>query len=160
MSKNYHYFSVALLVVFVTFVAGCGGGTGGPQTFRVEGTVTHNGVPVEGAAITFYVTGGAGTPGLARTDASGKYRLQTAYGAIGTTPGEYAVTVDKRVEVATGRRVREEFRNPDTGVMEMQEVDEIVLENRLPVRYASPQTTPFMATVEAKRLNTFDFTLE
>jgi len=115
---------------------------------------------VEGAAVTFNLASGEGTPGYTRTDANGKYRLQTVYGAMGTTPGEYIVTIDKRMEIPTGKKVMEPYRDDETGEERRREVDEMTIENKLPVLYASVQSTPFKVTVEAKRLNIHDFTLE
>ena len=99
----HHYFSAIVLFVLVVFAAGCSGNKG-PKTYSVEGTVTHNGAPIEGASVAFYAADGNGIGAGANTDSSGKYRLQTAAGAPGTTAGTYTVTVSKRTSVPTGKK--------------------------------------------------------
>ena len=147
------YFSATLLIVLVTFVAGCGGGV--LKTNRVEGIVTHQGAPLAEASVTFYPAGSGTTPAFGKTDASGKYCLQTLAGAVdaGTTPGEYTVTISKRKAVPTGRKI-----SKGDGTDELE--DELTMQETLPAKYTTVQSTPFKAIVENKQVNTFDFTLE
>ena len=149
--RYHHYFSAISLLILVTFVAGCGGGST-LKTYRVEGTVTHNGQPVADASLTFYPIGGQHA-GFAKTDAQGKYKLSTNAGAAeaGTVPGEYTVTVSKQISVLTGKK----FRGADGG-----EYNEETTKETLPAKYTTVQNTPFKVTVEAKRLNEIDFALE
>jgi len=151
-----HHFSVTLIVL-ILFAAGCGGSSG-PKTYRVEGTVTHNGIPLEGASVTFTSADGAGTGTSAggRTDANGKYTLMSSFGANGAEPGTYNVTISKREAVNTGQKVL--GKGPDG---EDTMVDEVISREVLPAQYASSRNTPFKGvTVETKPLNTHDFNLE
>jgi len=152
------YFSTIALLFLVTVVMGCGGG-GKLKTYRVEGTVTYNGAPVEGASVAFNpVKDGVGKPGFAKTDATGKYRLSTTAGNVGagTTPGEYAVTVKKEEAYSTGRTERREASGDQPA-----HVEQIMgMRNALPKEYATVHDTPFKFTVEAKSLNEFDMTLK
>jgi hypothetical protein len=151
MTTTYHFSAIALLTL-VTLIAGCGGGSSTLKTYRVEGTVTHNGQPVADASLTFYPIGGQ-HPGYAKTDTHGKYKLSTTAGAVeaGTVPGEYTVTVSKQIIVPTGKKVR----GADGG-----EYNEETTKETLPLKYTTVQNTPFKVTVEAKRLNEMNFALE
>src|SRR5262245_1264000 len=78
-----------LMVVFALGgVVGCGGGLK-----SVEGLVTLDGVPVEGASVSF-TPEGEGQPAFGVTDSNGKFVLQTINKA-GANPGTYKVTVTK-----------------------------------------------------------------
>jgi len=66
----------------------------------VEGIVTLDGVPVEGAELIFYpVDHETGEGASGRTDEKGYYRISSARGAPdkGTTAGEYAVTISQYI---------------------------------------------------------------
>ena len=156
MTQTFHRsFSTITLFVFVALMAGCGGSSG-PKTYRVEGTVTHNGSPVEGASVSFVPTDGSGSSAGGRTDASGKYTLMTSFGAVGASPGTYNVTLSKKEAVRTGKKIPSSDENGQE-VM----VDETVAKETLPKDYSSAQSTPLKdITVEAKSPNTFDFDLK
>jgi hypothetical protein len=101
----FHYnrfFSLLTFVCLLTLLSGCG--PGGPPVQYVEGIVTLDGVPVEGANVNFgpkqaseesnaaLVAGGI-------TDAQGKYTISAVSGGKiggGTTVGEYVVSVVKK----------------------------------------------------------------
>lgn len=78
----------------LTLIAGCGGGGGGPA-IPVNGVVTMDDKPFDGAAVTFYAeTGGMG--GSARTGSDGKFVILGGDGkSKGLPPGKYKVTVSK-----------------------------------------------------------------
>ena len=151
----HHYFSAISLLILVTFAAGCDSGSK-MKTYRVEGTVTHNGEPLADASLTFYPVSGEHS-GYAKTDANGKYKLSTNAGVAeaGTVPGEYTVTISKRTSVPTGKTLTElgddgkPYSYPET---KMQET--------LPAKYTIVKETPFKATVEAKKVNECNFALE
>ena len=86
-------------IIFLLF-AGCGERPNYTPTEMVEGVVTLDGVPVEGAEVTFYPTvSGIGESAMGKTDNKGHYRLSSMKGAPGkgTVAGEYGVTVSKWV---------------------------------------------------------------
>jgi len=153
---TYRHFTAIVLLVFVAFVAGCGGSTG-PKAYPVEGVVTLKGTPVEGVTISFTPNEGTGTSSGGTTDASGKYTLRTSFGTDGAGPGTYTVTLSKSEVVLTGNKTRS--MNEETGREE--EYDEKIRKETLPEKYTSARNTPFKGiTVETVKLNTIDFELE
>ena len=152
--KYHHFFTSVLLVCSLLFLSGCGG-SNVLKTNRVEGTVTYHGEPLANASLTFYPEGEGSTPAIGKTDEKGMYLLQTLQGAAqaGTTPGEYVITISKKEQIPSGRKVR-------GGDNYDEMVDEMISKELLPVKYTVKGTTPFKVTVEAKKTNTFNFDLE
>ena len=145
-------FYCVVLIVSSLCVLGCGAKV---KTEFVEGTVTYKGAPVEGADISFSpvdISGGA-SPAYGKTDAQGKYKIQTQQGATyaGTTPGEYKVAIAKTVGIPTGEKIT----NPMGEVYEVMRYEEV-----LPQAYYYITSTPLRATVTAGGPNKFDFDLE
>ena len=152
MTQTYYHFTAFVLIILVAFAAGCS--DSGPKTYPVEGVITHNGEPVEGATVTF--TAASATSAMARTGAGGKYTLVATSGAAGAEEGTYTVTISKKEAVPTGRKVP--GIGPDG---EDAMVDEMAVKELLPTAYGSAQNTPLKnIAVEAKKLNTHDFNLE
>ena len=89
--------AVSALVTVGIVLTGCSSSSR-PPTYPVTGTVTWQGKPLAGAAITFVPTG-EGEAASAITDAEGKYALTTWEAGDGARPGEYRVKVSKQ-EVA------------------------------------------------------------
>jgi len=92
--------SLALTLVLgaAVFACGCGG-----RVTTVEGTVTLDGKPVEGATVSFIPVGEKGQSANGFTDATGKYSLTTGTGKKkGALAGEYKVTVTKSEAMTTG----------------------------------------------------------
>ncbi len=91
MKKN---FTILLLVLlaFCVVATGCAK----KKTFvPVEGTLTLNGEPVEGATVCFVpVDGNVGAAAAGTTDASGHFTVTTGSDA-GCVPADYKVTVYK-----------------------------------------------------------------
>jgi hypothetical protein len=80
-----------LLVAGLAALAGCG-----TKTHIVEGTVTLDGAPVDGATIVFMPEGGQGQQGVGITDAAGKFQLNNSSSKDGGLPaGTYKVLVTK-----------------------------------------------------------------
>lgn len=79
---------LAVAVLFSGTLSGCGGGgSGGPKTVRVSGTVTLQGKPLEGASVYFM---SEKFSGFGKTNAEGHYEL--VQGAI---PGTNKVYISK-----------------------------------------------------------------
>lgn len=141
-----------ILAGFAVVLTGCGGGSV-LKTEYVEGTVTYKDAPLTEASIAFSpVDASKGTPAYGRTDAQGKYKLQTQLGAVnkGTTPGEYVVIISKSENVPTGKQEKDS----DGNMVDITETKTLV-----PTIYGSATKSPLRATV-VKGKNTFDFTLE
>lgn len=89
MSRCLSAAAVAALVI------GCG--ESGPKLVPVTGTVTHNGKPLEGAAVSFFPdlsTNKEARAGEDVTGPSGNYKVMTK-GRSGLAPGKYHVVVSK-----------------------------------------------------------------
>ena len=85
-------------VPLVLVAVGCGGPRG-PKVEYVEGTVTLDGSPVEGASVGYSpINRAVGLPAAGKTDAKGRYRLTAVGGGkqgAGTVIGDYAVSITK-----------------------------------------------------------------
>ncbi len=82
-----------LFVLPLALVAAAAVGCG-PGLSKVEGTVTWNGSPVEGATVVFVPESGTGPQAEGITDSSGRFSLSTG-NKPGAKAGTYAVTVQK-----------------------------------------------------------------
>ena len=91
------FFAVSLIGFFLLGLAGCSNPDS--KYAKVEGTITYNGEPVEGATVTFQSTTAGGESASGVTGAGGKYSVTSVYavqGGAGVLPGDYMVTVSKR----------------------------------------------------------------
>jgi hypothetical protein len=147
---------VAFAVVVAT---GCG--KRGPAVEKVEGTVTLDGAPLEGATVLFSPAGG-GLPAAGRTESGGAFRLATTMpglkGAAGAAAGDYVVLVTK---VETPPVVEVPTDHPDygkapmpTGAEKQSKVKYVV-----PQSYGDPAKSPLKATVK-QGTNTFKFEID
>ncbi|MDO5308402.1 MAG: carboxypeptidase-like regulatory domain-containing protein [Planctomycetia bacterium] len=137
-----------LLLCVLTFVVGCGKKY--IKTEGVTGTVTVDGEPVEGCNVYFIPADANGANGYARTDASGKYQLQTQQGQAlaGTTPGKYKVRFDYQVSVDTGKTMEE---NGET-------IPVLDSKSAIAKKYNNENTSGYEVEV-VPGANTFDFEL-
>lgn len=118
-------------------VAGCG--PAGPDVQFVEGVVTLDGKPLDGATVTFLPVDKTGISAAGKTDAAGRFRLNATQGkkyGKGTVVGDYVVTVTKLFW-------REQAVEPD---------------HITPLIYEDSKKSPLKATI-AKGRNTFEFGL-
>ena len=98
MQRFTAFFALTVSGFFVLVLTGCGNPDG--RYTKVEGTITYNQQPVEGASVTFApVNGGEGTePAAGTTDENGHFVLTSSKavkGGSGVLPGEYTVLVSK-----------------------------------------------------------------
>jgi hypothetical protein len=84
-----HLLSIIAIVPLLV-VLGCNS-VDHPDLGYVEGTVTLDGEPVEGAYITFFQQGSR--PSSGKTDENGYYELYYTNTAKGATPGEHTVRI-------------------------------------------------------------------
>ena len=86
----------AITLMLLSAVAGCGGSPG-PETAYVSGTVTMNGAPVTAGLVMFYpsVSKGenSGKPAQGDLDSSGEFTLRTYGSSDGAVVGEHIITV-------------------------------------------------------------------
>jgi hypothetical protein len=115
--------------------SGCSGGL---ALIPVEGTVTLDGQPVEGASVLFEPKGG-GKPATGTTDAAGKFVLTTIEPGDGAVPGANKVAVIRVNVVGT---------KPVGGDAESGDMEEEV-EYVTPIEYANTRTSPLTIEVES-----------
>lgn len=132
-----------LLLLVAATIAGCGRPDG---LVPVSGTVTMDGVPLEGAFVMFHPQPGVnGNGGNASTDATGKFTMRSPQGKRGIFPGDYSITVSRRKPTAQQEEQMKEAkargRPPMIGMEDMPEL--------LPQAYTRPQTSPLRASVGA-----------
>jgi hypothetical protein len=114
------------VILLALLASGCGSG---PE-LAVHGVVTLDGVPLDGAAVTFYPEEKAGgTGGSARTGTDGKFVLVGPKRQAGLPPGKYKVTVSKLKG------------GPVTDEPVLAAVTEAEAKNDLPAIYSNPAET-------------------
>jgi len=146
---------VGLITVLAT---GCGS-----SLVKTEGVVKLDGVPVEGATVTFSSEDGSKSySGF--TDSTGKFVLQSGE-KTGAAPGNYKVTVVKTPKVAGGESMKpgdpeylkqmakeagKDKSKVAPGMAMYQKSSAPKVESELPAVYALSTTTTLTATVPAK----------
>lgn len=159
-------FSVLALALVI---AGCG--TPGPRVYKAGGTVTYNGQPVSGAAVTFKYEDG--NSAAASTDAAGKFNLTYMGNPKGAAAGKCTVAVSKIAGPAgmtppSGPASKDPMEM--TKMMQKMGEDQLkkaesgqstAPKNELPAKYAEFSTSGFsfeITTDESK--NNFDIPLK
>lgn len=122
---------------------GCGSGN---TTIPVEGVVTLDGQPLEGAAVNF-VPDPKGRPAHGETDAAGKFQLSTFAPGDGAIPGVHKVGVSK-IEKPVGAPGltpdgKPQLSGPPTGLGPPPMPKALV-----PAKYLNPSTSGITVTVE------------
>ena len=139
------------LTVLLVAAAGCDGLR---TPVPVNGTVTLDGTPVEGATVTFHLLGDdkEGRPATGQTDRTGTFHLKTG-NEVGARPGEYKVVIVKNVladpklkmpdfpDTPEGRNQREHFVWKHFGD------DQPPYRNVLPDKYGDLKVTPLTCKV-------------
>lgn len=129
--------------------AGCGGAKG-PLRVPVVGTVMLDDAPLSAAVVEFFpVSQVAGNGGHGRTGSSGRYEVATWQGKKGLPPGDYRVTIEKRV-MPDGSDFP--FDSDDWP-------DKSVTRQILPAKYAARQNSVLKVTVTEESADC-DFALE
>ena len=152
------FFATVFLGFFVLVSIGCGN----PDSnfVKVEGTVSYNGTPVDGAIITFMPVDQSGTSGSGGTDASGRYTLNSPGAAregSGVLPGEYTVLIQKEevtsilgpdtIALQQGQITEEDYRKR----MDAKGIDSdsrTEVKDLLPVKYRRANLSPLKVTVD------------
>jgi hypothetical protein len=153
MSKMLPALMTVVLLVAVVLGGGCGYRR--PARVPVEGTVTFDGEPLEGASVMLFPEAG-GRPANAVTDAAGTFTLSTYGGKDGAKPGRYKVVVTKtELTKAAAKRAEKmaaaaENAAADGGTTETA----MALSDRdyrqvVPERYANPDTSGLTVEITA-----------
>ncbi len=142
MRSNY------LLLTLVTLgTVGCGGG---PFDFApVEGVVTLDGQPVEGAIVRFISQARTednlqGPSSYGMTDADGHFTLKTEHGDRGAVVGTHNVAISTKQAKLVDPTKSDEI--------------EVIAEERIPTRYRSGQQLPFEVPSSGTKEATFSLT--
>ena len=125
-------------------------GCGGIRRYPVQGVVTLDGKPEKDAAITFIPASG-GRPGLAFTDAAGRFAIREAGMVDGLVPGRYQVVVFKAI-MSSVRTVRGPAPGPHPDgepvpLIEIPIGDQKIERYIVPERYSRPDTSGLEVTV-------------
>ncbi len=150
-----------VLVAFSVILTGCGEEK--LDTSYVEGVVTLNDKPVEGAKVFFSpVDPQVGISATGKTDAAGKYTLTandaTAEHGAGTIPAEYYVMIEKS-EVVGEALSREELEESGQSFDESGLSQDTEIKHHLPERYADPIDSGLKVTVKEGENLDVDFEL-
>jgi hypothetical protein len=84
---------ICCIALFAVVIGAQGCGPDGPDIASVEGVVTLDGKPLEGAQVLFVPE--KGRPAVGKSDASGRYRMEYTESRTGAIPGK------SRVEITT-----------------------------------------------------------
>jgi hypothetical protein len=117
------FFAPFLSVLLVLVLTGCSDRD--HKYSKVEGTVTYNGLPVEGATVNFQPISPEGESASGITDVGGKFTLTSVNalnGGRGALPGDYNVVVSKRDPPPP---------DPDQAAFDRGEIDYNELQSRL-----------------------------
>ncbi len=143
--------SVVLMLLLAGFSTGCGASATAeviPELEPVTGTITIDGKPAEGVAVTFFpAPKNQGNPGSGTTDANGQYVLLYRNGQSGIPVGDYVVMCS-RLRQPDGSPIP-----PDKTAADVMAVDKI------PERYRVMEN-PAMTVAVTKGGKTFDFDLK
>ena len=121
-------------------LSGCGSGFS-----AVTGNVTLDGVPVEGATVTF-VSEGGNKSYSGFTDASGNFALKSGE-REGATAGTYKVTVTKTKAVAGGETMTPGSADYLKQMKAQQKQGSKEAKSELPQQYSKADSTPIKVTV-------------
>lgn len=155
--------STAFLATLSLIAYGCGGGgSSGLATDPVTGSVKYKGAAVADATVTFIPLTGtvplgskdpatAGRTAVAKTDASGEFKLTTVKPNDGALPGDYKITVTK-IESSAPATQSTDIAAPPPKVTPPKSL--------VPAKYGSAEATALKATVKKGGPNRVDLTLE
>jgi hypothetical protein len=155
----------AAFILGLCTLAGCGGSdtTGRQPVYKVSGTVTLNGAPLDGAIIAFAPQDGQPTA-VGKTDAEGKYQLTSYDFGDGAAAGAFRVVINKTVAAPAGGGAKvlggDDHEAAEAAASTHSADSEIASVNSaIPSQYTSSVDTPLIAIVENDKENNFPFEL-
>jgi len=145
-----------LLLLGVLSLSGCR--SNAIPVESVRGTVTLDGVPMEGVSVVFTAKDGLSRPAVGRTDEKGKFEMITGGASRnGVMAGEYTVTFSKYILVTPDGSEAKPFAfNPDGSAPEQPPLTKKYL---VPEKYADTGNPLFDAVVEKGKKNVYTFEL-
>jgi len=152
-----HRCGLVVGLVLIGLVLGCSGpGRDRPKTVKAGGKVTLDGVPVEGATVTFSPQAKDGRAAFGKTDSQGRFTLAVSNTIDGVVPGAYQVGISK--EKSEGEMTTEQAQEYFAKTGQSPPPPKTV--NELPEKYKDPASSGLTATVEAGKPNEFTFDLK
>jgi hypothetical protein len=127
--------------LIVLFALGCGDGKPVP----VQGVVTLDGEPLDGATVTFMSSGDSMRPATGYTDQAGVFHLTSFKKDDGAFPGEYRVLVTKIKSIDPPPDANS--GEPDAVLKHYQSLRSQERRSLLPSLYAGYETTPLRCKV-------------
>lgn len=131
----------------IVWVVGCGDDGFGTR-YKVSGTVTYKGQPIEKGTINFYPVNPEQGRGAFGTITNGSYTLTTSgAGNDGIAPGKYKVAVDDRLvdESKTSGFSGGSAKQDDVAKAIAQ------AKGRIPTKYNLPETSGLTATIDGPK---------
>lgn len=144
---RYSAFAVSVVLFTLFLFVGCKKGYLSGLV-PVTGTVLLNGVPVEGANLSFEPLAEQSRCGYAITDNEGNFVLSTLKPKDGVYPGDYTITVSK--VVLTGKMLSEE--EAEAYMRKHGDAYSPPSKNMLPAKYSNKNDSDVKITVEKKGL--------
>ena len=145
-------FGMICLCVMLPCHVGCGDKevAGRPRLYPASGLITYQGKPVPGATVTFFPVEDVMPSASAKTNAEGRYILQTFEADDGVVAGTHKVSIMKwKIEAFQG--------NEDEGDSNYKM--EPPPKTLIPQKYSTPTTSGLEAAVAESKSNQFDFEL-
>ncbi|MCA8996248.1 MAG: carboxypeptidase regulatory-like domain-containing protein [Planctomycetaceae bacterium] len=143
-------------------ISGCSGGSteGRVDVYPVRGKVTFAGGPLADAVVSFAPKEGQPVA-FGRTNAGGEFQLTTYGSNDGAAPGNFAVVISKfDSEAADNAGEEDHSADPNAAVSGGHDAGTATgASGLLPPEYASSDSTPLSAKVEASGENNFTFDL-
>lgn len=141
-----------LIVVLASLGLGCGGSR---KPVKVEGLVTLDGKPVEGATVLFVPLDKEGNDATGVTNKEGVFHLTTFNSRDGALPGNYKVTVHKLADLDAGDPENPQPIDPKDRFAVMRRRGEQVMRNKgrpprsrdVPAVYGDLKQTPLRSQV-------------
>ncbi|MCU0876174.1 MAG: hypothetical protein MUF06_00075 [Pirellulaceae bacterium] len=158
---------LGLAAIVLAGLAGCDG-TSGPAVEYVEGKVTLDGQPVEGAIVGFSPIGSGDTAlgAVGTTDASGVYKMTTMpTGTVdaGAVAGDYNVTIQKLAPSTDTEVISEDDPRYEQGTISGNAAPKAAeVKHLVPQKYNSATTSGLKVTVKpgSNKGGEFDFDLK
>ena len=151
----------ACIAASLVFIGGCGGGGSRPATEPVSGSVKFKGAALAGATVTLVpaskpAQGESYTPttprtAIAKTNASGEFKLTSVKENDGAVPGDYKISVTK-IEEPPPVTPSADIAAPPPKVVPVKSL--------IPERYNNPETSKLTATVKKGGPNRIDLDLK
>jgi hypothetical protein len=142
------------LVATCLVLVGCGDSTGLGRRYKVSGTVTYKGTPVEKGVVTFQPENPEGRSATGTIE-NGSYSLTTAIEGDGALPGKYKVTITSKEADLSGAMAGVPGGSPKQDDIAKANIN---AKNLIPAKFSLADTSGLTAEVQESS-NTFNFEL-